>query len=110
MAKKITNFSLDNAIDRIARPSVFDRIVKEIDANEIPAKYVQQILVQYYDGSVIELSGDEITHPIPMNKNASWEGLEESFKKMRDVRVFINVETLERDINELVEKYLGAYC
>ena len=110
MAKKITNFSLDNAIDRIARPSVFDRIVKEIDAKEIPAKYVQQILVQYYDGSVIELSGDEITHPIPMNKNASWEGLEESFKKMRDVRVFINVETLERDINELVEKYLGAYC
>lgn len=110
MAKKITNFSLDNAIDRIVRPSVFDRIVKEIDAKEIPAKYVQQILVQYYDGSVIELSGDEITHPIPMNKNASWEGLEESFKKMRDVRVFINVETLERDINELVEKYLGAYC
>jgi hypothetical protein len=110
MAKKTTNFSLDNAINRIARPSVFDRIVKEIDAKEIPARYVEQILVQYYDGNVIELSGDEITHPIPMNKNAQWEGMEESFKKMRDVKVFINTEILEQDVNELVEKYLGAFC
>ena len=107
MAKKITNFSLDKAINRIARPSVFDRIVKEIDAKEIPARYVEQILVQYYDGNVVELSGDEITHPIPMNKNAQWEGMEESFKKMRDVKVFINTDVLEQDVNELVEKYLG---
>ena len=110
MAKKITNFSLDKAINRIARPSVFDRIVKEIDAVEIPAKYVEQILVQYYDGNVVELSGDEITHPIPMNKSSSWDKMEESYKKMRDVKVFINTDALERDINELVEKYLGSFC
>ena len=82
MAKKSTSFSLDKAMNRIARPSVFDRIVKEIDAKEIPARYVEQILVQYYDGNVIELSGEELTHPIPMNKDASWDKMEESFKKM----------------------------
>ena len=33
MAKKTTtSFNLDKAISRIAKPSVFDRIVKEIDA------------------------------------------------------------------------------
>lgn len=111
MAKKITtNFNLDNAIGRIAKPSVFDRIVKEIDAKEIPAEYIEQILVQYYDGNVVELSGDEIRHPIPLNRNASWEKMEDSFKKMRDVRVFINTDKLEMDINVLVEKLLGQYC
>ena len=110
MAKKITNFSLDKAINRITRPSVFDRIVKEIDAKEIPARYVEQILVQYHDGNVVELSGDELTHPIPMNKNASWNKMEESFKKMRDVKVFINTEVLEKDVKELVEKLLGSFC
>jgi len=60
MAKKITNISVDKALSRIARPSVFDRIVKEINATEIPAKYVQQVLVQYYDGNVVELKGSEI--------------------------------------------------
>lgn len=110
MTKKITNISFDNAISRIAKPSVFDRIVKEIDAAEVPSKYVQQILVQYYDGSVVELKGEELTHPIPINKNASFEKMKESFKKMRDVKVFINTDALERDINELVEKYLGIHC
>ena len=111
MSKKTTtSFNLDRAISRIAKPSVFDRIVKEIEAREIPAKYIEQILVQYYDGNVVELSGSELTHPIPVNKDANWESMEEAFKKMRDIKVFINTERLEKDINELVEKYLGAHC
>jgi hypothetical protein len=111
MAKKTTtSFNIDKAISRIAKPSVFDRIVKEIEAKEIPAKYVEQILVQYYDGNIVELSGKEITHPIPVNKNATWAAMEDSFKKMRDVKIFINTDRLEKDINEEVEKILGNYC
>lgn len=111
MAKKTTtSFNIDKAISRIAKPSVFDRIVKEIDAKEIPAKYIEQILVQYYDGNVVELSGNELTHPIPVNKSATWEMMEDSFKKMRDVKIFINTDRLEKDINEEVEKLLGNYC
>lgn len=111
MSKKTTtSFNLDKAISRITKPSVFDRIVKEIDAKEIPAKYIEQILVQYYDGNVIELSGSELTHPIPVNRNISWEVMEDSYKKMRDVKIFINTDKLEKDINEEVEKFLGNYC
>jgi hypothetical protein len=110
MSKKATSFNLDKAISRIAKPSVYDRIVKEIDAKEIPAKYIDHILVQYYDGNVVELSGDEITHPIPLNKNATWEAMENSFKKMRDVKVFIATDRLETDINEMVEGLIGPYC
>ena len=108
--KTTTSFNLDKAISRIAKPSVFDRIVKEIDAKEIPAKYVEQILVQYYDGNVVELKGNEITHPIPMNKNVSWDVMEDSFKKMRDVKIFISTDALEVDINIMVESLLGRYC
>jgi hypothetical protein len=108
--KTTTSFNIDKAISRIAKPSVFDRIVKEIEAKEIPARYIEQILVQYYDGNVVELRGNELTHPIPMNRNASWEVMEDSFKKMKDVKVFINTDILEIDINERVEQLLGSYC
>lgn len=111
MAKKTTtSFNFDKALNRIARPSVFDRIVKEVDAKEIPAIYVEHILVQYYDGNVVELSGTEISHPIPLNKNASWEMMEDQFKKMRDVKIFVNTERLETDINIMVEELLGRFC
>lgn len=108
--RKGANFEIEKALSRIARPSVFDRIVKEVEATEIPAKYIEQILIQYYDGNIVELSGEDITRPIPVNKNASWAEMEESFKKMRDVRVFLNTDALERDINILVESYLGKRC
>lgn len=105
-----TGFNIDKAISRIAKPSVFDRLVREVDAREIPAKYIEQILVQYYDGNVVELKGKDITHPIPMNKNISWNEMSSSFKKMRDVKIFISTELLENDVNILVETYLGKYC
>lgn len=108
--RRITNIELDKALGKASRPSVFDRLVKEIDASEIPAKYIESIIIQYYDGNVVELSGDEISHPIPVNKSASWEDMADSFKKMRDVRIFISTEKLEKDINVLVEEYLGKYC
>ena len=49
MTKKTTttSFNIDKAINRIIRPSVFDRIVKEVEAKEIPAKYIEQILIKF---------------------------------------------------------------
>ena len=110
MADKKINFNLDRAISRIAKPSVFDRIVKEVDAKEIPAKYIEQILIQYFDGNVVELKGSELTHPIPLNRHANAEDMQESFKKMRDVKIFIATDRLEHDVNEQVEKLLGTLC
>lgn len=110
MAKKIS-FGLDNAaISRVAKPSVFDRLVREIDAFEIPPKYIQTVLVQYYDGRVAEIQGSELTKPIPMNKDASLDQMEDVFKKMRDLKVFIDTELLEADVNRRVEGFLGKYC
>ena len=76
MAKK-TSFSLDNALSRIVKPSIFDRIVKEIDAKEVPVRYVQQILVQYYDGNVVELKGED-SGTWGTITNTNWNLIEQS--------------------------------
>jgi len=110
MAKKVTSFSLDKVIGRISKPSVFDRIVKEVDAKEIPAIFIENILVQYYDGNVVELKGSELTHPMPLNRNTSSELMEQSFKSMKDIKIFISTDRLETEVNALVEDYLGKWC
>lgn len=108
--KSSINFNIDNAISRIAHPSVFDRIVKEIDVEKIPACFIESIVVQYYDGNVVEISGECFKNPIIMHRNFQYDAVDDEFKKMRDVRVFINTNKLEKEINELVERYLGKYC
>jgi hypothetical protein len=107
--KKSTNYEIDKALSKIANPSVFDRLVKEVEPVEIPVKYIESIIVQYYDGNIVELKGDDISHPIPVNPTASWEKMEGSFKKMRDVRIFIATDKLEKDVNIVVKSYLGKY-
>lgn len=109
MTKK-TNYEFDRAMNRVVNPSPFDKFVREVEAKEIPTKYIEQIIVFYADGTTVELSGDEITHPIPVNRNATWEAMESTFKRMKDVKVFINTDRLETDVNILVEDYLGKHC
>ncbi len=110
MAKKTPVSGFDDTISRIARPSVFDRIVKEIDTKEIPPRYVDTVIIQYQDGTVTEIPGSELKKPISMNKPAGWDKLDGNLKKMRDVRVLINITQLEKDINAMVETILGKYC
>lgn len=111
MAKKIvTSFNVEQALGRIARPSVFDQILKEVDAHEIPAKYIQQIQVHYHDGSVVELSGEDLDYPLPVNRKGSQIEVAEFFKTMKDIKILIDTNVLEDDINTELERYLGKYC
>lgn len=105
-----TSFNLNGTLKSDTKPNIFDRIIKEIEANEIPSKYVEQILVHYYDGTVVELKGEELTHPIPVNRNATWATMENSFKQMKDVKIIISLDRLEKDINIMVEAVLGKFC
>lgn len=111
MAKKtVTSFSINKAISRTSKPSVFDRIVREIDAKEIPLEYIDQILVLYTDGNIVELTGDDLLNPVLIDKSALCNMLDHPFKQMKDIEIFIKADKLEDDINTTVERYLGSYC
>lgn len=110
MSNKKTNFELDKTLKKMLTPSIFDRLVKEVDASEIPTEYIDRISVFYNDGNIVELSGNEITHPVPVNKTGSGEEMDDSFNSMREVKVFIDTSKLEMDVNKEVEALLGKFC
>jgi hypothetical protein len=108
--KKINQLDVNKVLQRIVSPSVFDKIVKEVDAKEIPTQYVERIVVFYKDGSVVELSGTEITQPVPVNRNGNWKDTEDPYQTMKEVKIFVNTDRLEKDINILVGQYLDGKC
>lgn len=93
-------------LPRLIRSTVFNRLVNEVEAYEIPPKYIEKITVYYANGSVIDLLGDEISKPVPVNHDGSWEALNKIYKNIEEVTVFINTPKLEIDINEQVEGLL----
>lgn len=88
---------------------VFSRIISEINATEIPVKYIEKIAVTFSDGGRIELTGDEITHPVPINKRSTWENMQKNFSKVQEVKVFIKLQQLEEDINKIIAHRLRKY-
>jgi hypothetical protein len=98
------------SVDKCSNPSAFARIVKEIDVNEIPPKYIERVMVQYNNGKVVDLNGTELTKPIPITDGDSLEDMGDLFKKLRDIRVFVDMDKLEKDVDMQVERYLGRLC
>lgn len=109
--KKLTAwFNINNSY-RFSYPTTFDRIIKEIDALEIPTEYIESAIVQYHDGSIVELTGDELSHHQSIDKSVIIHSADPpSLRKIRDIRIFVSLDRLEEDIDELVEEILGKYC
>ena len=111
MAKKtITNFNINKSVSRTSKPSVFDRIVKEIDPSEIPLEYIDQVLIQYTDGNIVDLRGEELLNSVMIDRKILLNVISQPFKQMKDIEIFINSDKLEDDINNRVEYYLGIHC
>lgn len=90
-------------------PTSFAKIVSEIKATRIPSSYIDKIVLTYLDGSVVVLSGDEITHPIPLDQPENLEKVHKRYKNVQEVKVFVKLEKLEHDINTMIMDKLGKY-
>jgi len=106
---KKTNITQDKLLPRLIKSTVFKRLVKEVDAYEIPPKYIEKIIVSYFNGTVVDLVGDQISKPVPVNREESWEDIGKMYKNIEEVKVFINTEQLETDINERMEELFKKY-
>ncbi len=87
----------------------FDKLMEEIFPMSIPTEYVESILVTLASGQVIEMSGDELLHPLPLADDLNWEKLVHRFDKIADVQVKINVAKIKKDVATNVVKIFGAH-
>ncbi len=87
----------------------FDKLMEEIFPMSIPTEYVESILVTLASGQTIEMSGDELLHPLPLADDLNWEKLVHRFDKIADVQVKINVAKIKKDVSVNVKTIMGAH-
>ena len=104
---KRKNFRLDKALNELNGQSLFDRLVQEVEVKEVPVEYIERIVVYYESGEIVELGNHEINKPIPINQESSWDEMSDAFKNVVNVKVFINTQKLEEDVNELIDPLLA---
>ena len=87
----------------------FDKLMDEIFPMSIPTEYVEKILVTLASGQEIEMSGDELLHPLPLADDLNWEKLVHRFDKIADVHVKINVSKIKEDVATNVKTILDTH-
>jgi len=87
----------------------FDKMMDEIFPMSIPTEYVESILVTLASGQEIEMSGDELLHPLPLADDLNWEKLVHRFDKIADVQVKINVAKIKSDVATNVKTILDSH-
>lgn len=78
--------------------SEFDRIMEEIHPMSIPAHFVKQVVVKMKNGQTIELKGEELLQPLPMQENVGWDKLVKRFAHIDDVEVQIDVPGIKQNV------------
>ena len=106
MPKK-RNFHLDKTYDEFSEESLFDKLVQEVEVDEVPVEYIERIVVYYESGEIVELGNHEVNKPIPINQESSWEEMNESFKSVSGIKVYVNTKKLEKDVNKIIEPLLS---
>jgi hypothetical protein len=99
---------IDSALEKLVSPSVFDEIVKEVNATHIPTEYVERVVVYYNNGDIVEMLGEQINHPIPLSRNGSWSKMSDMFENLKEVKVFIDTAKLEHDVNQELAELLDS--
>lgn len=105
--KSLTNFTLEKAFAPISKSSVIDQILTEIEIKEIPIKYIECVLIQYFDGEKLKIEPSFLKHSVSLNN-----GITSNFEEYttKDVRVFISTEKLESDVNKILNRLLEKFC
>lgn len=107
--RKSPPVELAKSLNSTLKPTVYDRILTELTPTEIPAKYIDIILIQYKNGSIIELSGADITNPIPVNQDADWDSVSEQMETIDVVKVFINTDRLAEYVDKETDLLLSNF-
>lgn len=91
------------------REGEFDRLMEEIIPMSIPANFVKKVKVTLKTGPIIELTGPELLHPLPMMENLGWDKLSKKFENIEDVEVMIDVPAIKQNVVMNVKNILSRH-
>ena len=103
------NNNFDQLMNRIAKPSLFDTFLNESQIAEVPAKYIERIIIYYSGGKSMEFTGRDIDQPIPIRKKIRQAQFGKLFDRMEEFKIFVDTVKLEKDVNIEVNKYLDRF-
>jgi hypothetical protein len=76
----------------------FGRFLSEVITSEIPIQYVSAVTVLFKNGKTSRLTRKDLSSPLPLEKNLSWDKVADSFSNVENVEIHIDLDALEEKV------------
>lgn len=83
-------------------------IISELDINDVPSRYVDMIVINFDDGSKLELYEDDFRVENSKESNIPWKEIRSMFKNIKSMNMQLNIFTIEEDLEERLEELYGG--
>ena len=101
---------MERAAGNAAHPSTYDRIIQEIDPVEVPARYIDRILILYKDGTKALVGGDQLRRPLALTNETVQLFANDDERPIHAIKLFLKIDLIETDANRMVDQLLNNYC
>ena len=85
-----------------------NQLLSEIDVSYIPSKLIDGMSLLYEDGTRINLAC-EFTRPLDLEDPNAWSTLERPNRQLKSVKVFINPDMVEEEIDQITDRMFKKY-
>lgn len=100
---------LERMLKNIGKPNVYNELIKQITPTKIPAELVQSVVIVYKNGTTFELSGTDISEPVPVKHYQTPNQKQQVRENIDDIKIYVNIERLAGMIDPEVDKLFGKF-
>ena len=87
----------------------FEKLLRQVFPQQIPIDLIEQVVLEFTDGSKAQLDTRELEHPLPTAPNKTWQQLIQAFQKVKQITIVVDVNKVEESVGDKVGSMLGKH-
>jgi hypothetical protein len=87
----------------------FESLLKEVFPSEVPVEMIDNILIDFVDGTQAKMDHSELKHPLPTAPNKTWAALIQAFTNVKQITIVVDVNKVESTVGGEVSNILDKH-
>ena len=84
-------------------------MLREVFPSEVPVEMIDNILIDFVDGTQAKMDHSELKHPLPTAPNKTWAALIQAFTNVKQITIVVDVNKVESteggEVSNILDKH-----
>jgi len=87
----------------------FESLLKQVFPQEIPVTMIDNIIIEFKDGTSAKLDHGELSDPLPTAPDTTWQRMISAFSNVRQINIVVDVRKVEKSVGKSVTEMLDKF-